>query len=173
MRACEVCEAACVLGRACRHCGWWNPHEGAPHPSKLACTRCGAPVTRSEQPGRCFNEQCEPAEHDEHDDAEPWALVHGGTPAEVAEAEAWLAAHQPRAAPRLFVHGVTAEQWTKRHGVVPFTSTCSECGRPATADQPFVQKLDDAHTLHGLAAPPCACGNERTPYALLLEELPA
>lgn len=65
-------------------------------------------------------------------------------------------------APRLYVLGETAERWTVRFGVEPFTHPCSACGRPCTTSIPFVQG-----TLRGLQAPPCPCGNERTPFALV------
>lgn len=44
--------------------------------SRLICSRCGEPVTKSYEPGRCYNEQGEPAEMDEHDEAIPEVDVH-------------------------------------------------------------------------------------------------
>jgi len=44
---------------------------------RLACTRCGAEVSRSYEPERCYAEDCEPQEMDAHDVAEPWEDVHG------------------------------------------------------------------------------------------------
>jgi len=35
-------------------------------------------VTQSYEVGRCYASDCEPAEMDEHDEAEPWDSVHGG-----------------------------------------------------------------------------------------------
>lgn len=69
-----------------------------------------------------------------------------------------------RTPPRLFVHGITTAEWTRRYGVEPFSHPCSECGRVLTTTLPFAQG-----TLRGLEAPTCECGNERTPYAMLLE----
>lgn len=65
-------------------------------------------------------------------------------------------------ATRLYVHGVTAEEWSARYGIDVFTHPCSECGRPCTTTIPFAQG-----TLRGLQAPPCECGNERTPFGLV------
>ena len=67
-----------------------------------------------------------------------------------------------RPAPRLYAHGITAEQWTKRYGVLPFSHPCSECNRMLTTTLPFTQG-----TLRGLAAPECECGNALTPYAMV------
>lgn len=64
--------------------------------------------------------------------------------------------------PRFIVHGVAAEAWAARWGIAIFTAPCSECGRPCTTTIPFVQGA-----LRGLQAPPCACGNERTPFGLV------
>lgn len=44
---------------------------------KLACVRCEAEVSRSYEPGRCYADDCEPAEMPAHDEAEPWENVHG------------------------------------------------------------------------------------------------
>jgi hypothetical protein len=44
---------------------------------KLACSRCGAAVSRSWEPGRCFVEDDEPAECAQHDEAESWDEVNG------------------------------------------------------------------------------------------------
>ena len=63
---------------------------------------------------------------------------------------------------RLTVHGVTAEQWTARYGVEPYSHSCSRCGRVLTTTEPFAKG-----TLRGLRAPTCACGNERTPYVVV------
>jgi len=68
---------------------------------------------------------------------------------------------------RLYVHGVSAERWTARYGVEPFSHPCSQCGEMLTTSLPFVQGR-----IHGLAAPPCKCGNDCTPYAILMEDLP-
>lgn len=64
--------------------------------------------------------------------------------------------------PRLYVHGVSAEAWTKRFGVEPFDAPCSKCGRALTTSIPFVQG-----TLRGLQAPRCECGNEKTPFGIV------
>jgi hypothetical protein len=64
--------------------------------------------------------------------------------------------------PRLIVHGATAEEWTERYGVEPFSHPCSRCGRVLSTTVPFVQG-----TLRGLRAPACVCGNERTPYVIV------
>lgn len=64
--------------------------------------------------------------------------------------------------PRLYVHGITAEEWTRRYGVQPFSYPCHDCGRMCTTTIPFAQG-----TLRGLASPTCACGNEKTPYAMV------
>lgn len=68
-------------------------------------------------------------------------------------------------APRLFVIGVTPEQWTKRYGVEPFSYPCYVCGCMLTTTRPFVQG-----TLRGLQAPTCACGDEKTPYAVVRDK---
>lgn len=64
--------------------------------------------------------------------------------------------------PRLFVYGVTAEEWAIRHSIEVFSYPCSECDRMLTISMPFAQGQ-----LRGLQAPPCECGNERTPYGLV------
>ena len=64
--------------------------------------------------------------------------------------------------PRLFVHGVTPEAWSARYGVEVFTYPCSACGAPCTTTLPFVQGQ-----LRGLQAPPCSCGNEKTPFGVV------
>ena len=65
---------------------------------------------------------------------------------------------------RLCIHGVTAEEWTDRHGVEPFAHPCFECGRMLMTTIPFVQ----GH-VRGLQAPRCECGNQCTPYAIVLD----
>lgn len=65
-------------------------------------------------------------------------------------------------APRLLVYGITAAAWTARYGVEAFSYPCSECGRMCTTSIPFAQG-----TLRGLQAPPCACGNDRTPFGMV------
>ncbi len=67
-----------------------------------------------------------------------------------------------RAAPRLFVYGVTVEEWTKRWGIEPFTTSCYACQRPCTTTRPFVQG-----TLVGLQAPVCECGHPAAPYVIM------
>ena len=66
-----------------------------------------------------------------------------------------------RSAPRLYVIGVSAEAWTRRYGVVPFSFPCV-CGRMCTTTMPFAQG-----EYRGLQAPPCACGNALTPFAMV------
>jgi hypothetical protein len=66
---------------------------------------------------------------------------------------------------RLFVYGVSAEAWADYHRIQIFSHPCSECGRMLTVSRPFAQG-----TLRGLAAPPCECGNERTPYGMVRAE---
>jgi hypothetical protein len=44
---------------------------------KLACSRCGQEVLADWQVGRCYVEEDEPAEMDEHAEAEPWEKVWG------------------------------------------------------------------------------------------------
>jgi len=63
---------------------------------------------------------------------------------------------------KLIVYGVTAEQWTARYGVQPYSHPCSRCGLVLTTIEPFVKG-----TLRGLRAPTCSCGNERTPYVVV------
>jgi hypothetical protein len=63
---------------------------------------------------------------------------------------------------RLFVYGVTAEEWAAQHSIEVFSYPCSECGRMLTISRPFAQG-----TLRGLQAPRCECGNERTPFGLV------
>lgn len=48
-----------------------------PTPHDFACSRCGAPVDKDDQEGRCIALDCEPAELDHHDEALPWEEVHG------------------------------------------------------------------------------------------------
>lgn len=64
--------------------------------------------------------------------------------------------------PRFYVHGISAEAWSKRYGVEAFSYPCSECGRMCTTTLPFAQGQ-----LRGLQAPPCPCGNEKTPFGLV------
>ena len=63
---------------------------------------------------------------------------------------------------RFYVYGVTPEAWAKRYGIEVFSHPCFECGRVLTIAIPFAQGQ-----LRGLQAPPCACGNERTPFGLV------
>ncbi len=63
---------------------------------------------------------------------------------------------------RLYVYGVTADAWAKRHGIEAITHSCSACGAPLTTSMPFV-----AGQLRGLDSPTCECGNERTPYVVV------
>jgi len=72
------------------------------------------------------------------------------------------AAKAPRLEARLTVLGATAEQWTARYGVQPYSHPCSRCGLVLTTTEPFAKG-----TLRGLRAPTCRCGNERTPYVVV------
>lgn len=63
---------------------------------------------------------------------------------------------------RFLIYGVTAEAWSARYGVEAFSHPCFECGRILTTSIPFAQGQ-----LRGLQAPPCECGNEKTPYGLV------
>ena len=84
-----------------------------------------------------------------------------------AEAEIGMSKRRKyRPSVRFKVHGVSVTAWTKRYKVEPFSSPCSECARTLTTTLPFVQ-----NGVHGLMAPKCECGNERTPYVVLLEDL--
>lgn len=60
------------------------------------------------------------------------------------------------------VHGVSAEAWSRRWGVEIFTHPCSECDYPCRTTIPFVQGQ-----LRGLQAPPCPCGNDKTPFGVV------
>jgi len=64
--------------------------------------------------------------------------------------------------PTFVVHGVTAEAWTARYGVVPYSHPCGRCGRVLRTTIPFVRGQ-----MRGLKAPTCECGNERTPYVVV------
>jgi hypothetical protein len=48
---------------------------------RLACPRCEEEIAESYQPGRCYAADCEPAELDFHDVAEPWESVAAPPPA--------------------------------------------------------------------------------------------
>ena len=63
--------------------------------------------------------------------------------------------------PRILIYGVSAETWTKRYGVQPFSHPC-ECGRMLTTSIPFVQGA-----LRGLQAPCCSCGHDPPPFAVV------
>ena len=65
-------------------------------------------------------------------------------------------------AARLLIYGVTAAEWTRRHGVEPFSHPCYGCGSMQTTSIPFVQG-----TLRGLTAPRCTCGHENPPFAMV------
>jgi hypothetical protein len=72
-----------------------------------------------------------------------------------------------KVAPRLYVHGVTVEQWTARYGVEPFTTHCPDCGAPMTTSRPFVQG-----TLRGLEAPRCPCWPPENPDPNVVQSWP-
>ena len=65
---------------------------------------------------------------------------------------------------RFIIYGVTAEEWTARYGIEPFSHPCSECGQMLTTTLPFVH----GH-IRGLQAKRCECGNERTPFSVILD----
>jgi hypothetical protein len=68
--------------------------------------------------------------------------------------------------PRFRVFGISAEAWTRKYGVVPYTRPCVDCGALRTTSLPFVQG-----GAHGLMAPTCACGNsDDAPYVVLLDD---
>lgn len=62
----------------------------------------------------------------------------------------------------LVVHGADPKAWAERHGIEPFVGECSDCGARAETTLPFMTA-----DLRGLKAPPCACGNENTPYCVV------
>ncbi len=64
----------------------------------------------------------------------------------------------------LFVHGLDPAKWARRFGIEPFAYPCSLCGALLTTSLPFL-----VGALRGLVAPPCACGNELTPYAVVTD----
>ena len=62
----------------------------------------------------------------------------------------------------LVVHGQGARRWAERFGIEPVIAPCSECGGTCVTSIPFA-----CEQLRGLMSPPCACGNEATPYCLV------
>lgn len=64
---------------------------------------------------------------------------------------------------RLYVHGISAQEWTRRFGIEPFSYPCYVCARVLTTTLPFVQG-----SLRGLQAPPCECGDTQTPFVSTL-----
>lgn len=68
-----------------------------------------------------------------------------------------------RSAPRLYVHGVSAEEWCARYGLEAVSAPCSGCGAEKRTARPFVQG-----SLRGLGSEPCPCGDEsEAPYCLV------
>lgn len=63
----------------------------------------------------------------------------------------------------LSVYGVDPGRWAKRYGITPFTAKCGGCGRELTTSVPIFFR-----SWRGLAAPACECGNEDTPYCVML-----
>lgn len=61
----------------------------------------------------------------------------------------------------LIPHGVTAEQWSERYNLEPFTHPCSGCGVERTTTIPFAYGR-----LRGLIAPECECG-ANPPYCVV------
>lgn len=64
------------------------------------------------------------------------------------------------------IHGVDAAAFAKRHGIEPFTGECYDCQRPRTTSVPFAYGK-----LRGLKSPTCACGDERGPYCVIMDDL--
>lgn len=62
----------------------------------------------------------------------------------------------------LRILGVDAKRWAARYGIEPFAYPCRSCGTMLTTSVPFAYR-----TLRGLLAPPCQCGNTRTPYCVV------
>lgn len=62
----------------------------------------------------------------------------------------------------LIVHGVTAEEWSERYGLDPFTHPCCICGAPQTTSLPFAKGQ-----LRGLVAPVCECGHPNPPFCVV------
>lgn len=58
--------------------------------------------------------------------------------------------------------GTTAEEWTEKYGVEPFTAECYKCGQPQTTTIPFAFEQ-----LRGLMAPKCECGHPYSPYCVV------
>ena len=114
-------------------------------PFPIACRSCGAPV---EEARRCY--------------AVPTCYTCLPPPPPLPVVGIRWRAGRPRTGDRFYVYGVTAEEWTARYGVEPFSHPCGECGRTLTTTLPFAQGQ-----LRGLQAPPCECGNKQTPFALV------
>ena len=64
--------------------------------------------------------------------------------------------------PRVFVHGVTAEEWSARYGIEVFKL-------PVLRVRTNVHDLDPLRARNPARAPvsPCPCGNEKTPFGLV------
>ena len=71
----------------------------------------------------------------------------------------------PKAPPKLVVHGVDPKRWAERYGFEPFSTPCGDCGRTLTTTLPLVWGA-----LRGMIAEPCACGNPNPPYGVILPE---
>jgi hypothetical protein len=65
---------------------------------------------------------------------------------------------------RLLIYGVSAESWSKRWGLEPFTNPCVVCGKSCSTTIPFVQGA-----FRGLQAPPCYCGHPFPPYCVVVD----
>lgn len=63
----------------------------------------------------------------------------------------------------LRIYGIDAERWARRHGLEPDGAPCYYCGAMLITTIPFVTMVG---RLRGLLSPPCACGNENTPYLI-------
>ncbi len=67
--------------------------------------------------------------------------------------------------PKLVVHGADPQRWAERHGFEPFESPCIECGALLKTTLPMTWGA-----LRGMRAPTCSCGNDNTPYGVMLPE---
>lgn len=63
----------------------------------------------------------------------------------------------------LTVPGASPAAWAKRFDILPFSHPCIDCGALRVTTIPFA-----SGRFRGLAAPTCACGNDRGPYAVVL-----
>jgi len=59
------------------------------------------------------------------------------------------------------LYGWDPGQWANRHGIEPFSASCS-CGETRTTTIPFA-----AGALRGMIAPQCSCGEPNPPYCVV------